>query len=62
MNYNQKKGWESNWEFDFRPQSLGKQGLNEVRLGCITYHWKNLLKAYQILSSHFQKNLNLKMI
>jgi hypothetical protein len=30
MSYDQKKGWESNWEFDYQPQIHGKQGLNEI--------------------------------
>ncbi len=63
MSYDQKKGWESNLEFDFRPQIPWKQGSNEVRLERATHHWKDIFKGYIILSLHFQKkNLYLKKI
>jgi hypothetical protein len=55
MSYDQKKGWESNWEFEYRPQILRKQGLNEVWLRYVIHHWKDLFEDYKILPSHFQK-------
>jgi len=53
MSYDQKKGWESNWEFDFRPQTFWKQGSNEFWLGRDIHRWKIFLRAikyyFQIL-------------
>jgi len=51
MSYDQKKGWESNWEFDSRPQVFWNQGSNEVRLECAINHWKDIFNGYKILSS-----------
>ncbi len=62
MSYNQKKGWESNWEFDSQPQILGKQGSNEVQLGCAIHCWKEIFESYKMLPSHFQKKLDFKKI
>jgi hypothetical protein len=46
INYGQKKGRESNWQFDSRPLKVGNC-LNF--LACrwyVTYHWKTLDKGY----------------
>jgi hypothetical protein len=53
VNYDKKKGWESNWEFDSRPQISWKHGSNEVQLELAIHHWKDILKGYKILSSNF---------
>ncbi len=62
MSYDQKMGHESNWEFDFRPQSLSKQRSNEVQLGCVIHCWKEFFEGYKILPSHFQNKLDLRKI
>jgi hypothetical protein len=54
MNYDQKKGWESNWEFDFRPQIPWMQWSNDVWLGRVIHHWKDLFEGYLCI---FFKNL-----
>jgi hypothetical protein len=53
MSYDQKKGWESNWEFDFQPQAPWKQGSNEVRLERAIHHWKDISKGYKIILEFF---------
>jgi len=45
MSYDQKKGRESNCEFDSQSQIPWKQGSNEVRLGRDIHHWKIFLKV-----------------
>jgi hypothetical protein len=62
MNYDQKKGWESYWEFDFQPQILWKQRSNEVWLECVIHCWKDVFKNYKIFPLHFQNILDLKKI
>ncbi len=62
ISYEQKKGQESNWEFDFRPQIPWKQGSNKVQLECVIHHWKDIYKGYKILSSYFQNTFNLRKI
>jgi hypothetical protein len=57
MGYDQKKGRKSNWKFDFLPQTLRKQGSNELWLGRVIQCWKDLFEGYKILTLHFQKNL-----
>jgi hypothetical protein len=44
--YGQKKGWESNWQFDSRPLKIGNR---PDFLACrwrATYHWKAINKGY----------------
>jgi hypothetical protein len=60
MNYDQKKGWEPNWVFDFQPQIPWKKESNEIWLEYVIHHWKNIFKSYKIFLSHFQKKLDLK--
>jgi hypothetical protein len=62
MSYDQKKRRESNWEFDFQPQTPWKQRSNEVRLECVIHRWKDIFKGYKKLSSLFQNRLDLKKI
>jgi hypothetical protein len=42
--YGQKKGWESNWQFDSWPLKVGNRPLPDVRFGIrsATWRWKNL--------------------
>jgi hypothetical protein len=44
--YGQKKGWESNWQFDFRPQKFGNRPLPDVCLGSAKWHSKALKESY----------------
>jgi hypothetical protein len=66
MNYDQKKWWESNFQFDFQPQILWKKGSNEVRLEHVTHYWKDIFKGYNKLLLHskkqtlFEKNMNVQ--
>jgi len=44
--YGQKKGWESNWQFDSWPEKV-RNRLNLLGYrGCATYHWKALNESY----------------
>jgi hypothetical protein len=45
--YRQKKGRESNWQFDSRPQKVGNQLAPNVRWGSVTWRWKTLKKGYK---------------
>jgi len=44
--YGQKKGRESNWQFDFRPLKVGNRPLPDVALKSATWHWKAFDKNY----------------
>jgi len=44
--YGQKKGRESNWQFDSRPLKVGNQPLPDVRFGSATWRWKDLNEGY----------------
>jgi hypothetical protein len=44
--YGQKKGRESNWQFDSRPLKVGNRPLSDVALKSATRHWKALDKSY----------------
>jgi hypothetical protein len=46
--YGQKKGWESNWQFDSRPQKVGNRPDPHVRWGNATWRWKALEESYKI--------------
>jgi hypothetical protein len=45
--YGQKKGRESNWQFDSRPLKVGNQPLPEVRIGSAIRRWKDLDEGYK---------------
>jgi hypothetical protein len=49
--YGQKKGWESNWQFDFRPLKAGNQPKFLVCKWYATYHWKALNEGYDFDSN-----------
>ncbi len=55
MSYDQKKGRESNSQFDSRPQIPWKKGSNEVRLERAIHHWKDIFKGCRMLFLQFQK-------
>jgi hypothetical protein len=44
--YDQKKGRESNWQFDFRPLKVRNQPDFLMCKWRLTYHWKTLNKNY----------------
>ncbi len=44
--YGQKKGRESNWQFDSRPLKVGNRPLPDFRFGSATWRWKDLDKGY----------------
>jgi hypothetical protein len=44
--YGQKKGWESNWQFDSRPLKVGNRPLPNIRFECATWRWKDLDEGY----------------
>jgi hypothetical protein len=45
--YGQKKGRESNWQFDSRPLKVGNRPVPNVRWGSATQRWKTLKKVYK---------------
>jgi len=44
--YGQKKGRESNWQFDSRPLKARNRPLPDVRFECTTWRWKDLDEDY----------------
>jgi hypothetical protein len=46
--YGQKKGRESNWQFDSRPLKVGNRPVANVRSGSATRRWKDLDVGYKI--------------
>jgi len=46
--YGQKKGRESNWQFDSRPPKVGNRPLPNVALKSATRRWKALDESYNI--------------
>jgi hypothetical protein len=44
--YGQKKGRESNWQFDSRPLKVRNRPLSDVRFECATRSWKDLDEGY----------------
>jgi hypothetical protein len=44
--YGQKKGRESNWQFDSRPLKVGNRPLVDIRFGGATCRWKDLHEGY----------------
>ncbi len=50
--YGQKKGLESNCQFDSRQQKVGNRPLPDVRFGSATWRWKALDESYNFASDH----------
>ncbi len=46
--YGQKKGRESNWQFDSRPLKVGNQPDSDVFRRSVTWRWKALKESYKI--------------
>ncbi len=44
--YGQKKGRESNWQFDSRPLKVGNRPLPDLRIKSGTWRWKDLDEGY----------------
>jgi hypothetical protein len=44
--YGQKKGWESNWQFDSRPLKVGNRPDFVACRWCATCRWKDIDKGY----------------
>jgi hypothetical protein len=44
--YGQKKGRESNWQFDSRPLKVGNRPFPDVRIDSATWRWKDLDEGY----------------
>jgi hypothetical protein len=44
--YGQKKGRESNWQFDSRPLKVGNRPLPDIRFESATWRWKDLDEGY----------------
>jgi hypothetical protein len=44
--YEQKKGRESNWQFDSRPLKVGNRPLPDLRMESATWRWKDLDEGY----------------
>jgi len=44
--YGQKKGRESNWQFDSRPLKVGNRSLSDLRIESATRRWKDLDEGY----------------
>jgi len=62
MSYDQKKGQESNREFDSQPQILLEQGSNDFQLGRVMHRWKDFFEDYKLLPLHAPKKLDLRKI
>jgi hypothetical protein len=50
ISYGKKKGRESNWQFDSRPQKVGNRPDPRVCKCSATHYWKDLDKSYNIAS------------
>jgi hypothetical protein len=48
--YGQKKGRESNWQFDSRPLKVGNRPLPNIRFEGAIRRWKDLDKGYNFCS------------
>jgi hypothetical protein len=44
--YGQKKGRESNWQFDPRPLKVGNRPLPDIWIGSATWRWKAIEESY----------------
>ncbi len=48
--YGQKKGRESNWQFDSRPLKVGNRPLPDLRIESVIRRWKDLDEGYKFSS------------
>jgi hypothetical protein len=49
--YGQKKGWESNWQFDSQPLKVGNWPKSDVFRRSATWRWKAFKESYKISSN-----------
>jgi hypothetical protein len=49
--YGQKKGRESNWQFDSRPLKVGNRPLLDLRIESATWRWKDFDEGYNFGSN-----------
>jgi len=62
ISYGQKKGRESNWQFDFRPQKVGNRPDSLSWRWRATYRWKALNEGYNFASDLISiKSLHAKL-
>jgi hypothetical protein len=66
MNYDQKKGWESNCEFDSQPQIPLEKGSNDLQLENAIRCWKDFFDGYKILplqapKKKFRKDMSVQI-
>jgi hypothetical protein len=54
--YGQKKGRESNWQFDSRPLKVGNRPLPDLRIEIAIRRWKDLDEGYKFDSSLSQSD------
>jgi hypothetical protein len=47
LSYGQKKGQESNWQFDSRPLKVKNRPVPDMRWGSATQRWKALEEGYK---------------
>jgi hypothetical protein len=62
MSYDQKKSWESNWEFNSWPQILSKVGVKLTPIRVCNTPLKRSFEGYKILPSHASKCHDLRNI
>ncbi len=54
--YGQKKGRESNWQFDSRPLKVGNRPLLDVRFESATWRWKISTRATTLVQTSSRSN------
>jgi hypothetical protein len=59
--YWQKKGWESNWQFDSRPQKVGNRPLPDIFSRSATRGWKALDESYNFGSNLIRSELGARI-
>ncbi len=57
LSYRQKKGRESNWQFDSRPLKVGNRPLPDVYWRSATWSWKLLKRATTLLETSSQSEV-----
>jgi hypothetical protein len=57
VSYGQKKGRESNWQFDSRPLKVGNRIDFVTCRWCETYRWKSLKRAITLLQTSSQSEV-----
>jgi hypothetical protein len=55
--YGQKKGRESNWQFDSRPLKVGNRPAPDVRFGSAIRRWKDLDEGYNFGSDSLRSEV-----